>query len=45
MAFRMDWTIHFHANRFGYTVTFQPVGEVGDAVGATTQMGVFSDAR
>ena len=29
------------AERFGYTVAFQPVGEVDDAVGAATQMGVF----
>ncbi len=27
--------------RFGYTLTFQPVGEEDETVGAATQMGVF----
>jgi 3' terminal RNA ribose 2'-O-methyltransferase Hen1 len=30
------------AQRFGYTVTFRPVGEVDTEVGSPTQMGVFS---
>ena len=46
---RFEWTrAEFQAwatgvaERFGYTVSFQPVGEVDDAVGAATQMGVFT---
>ncbi|HWA96379.1 MAG TPA: 3' terminal RNA ribose 2'-O-methyltransferase Hen1 [Terracidiphilus sp.] len=30
------------AERFGYTVRFQPVGPMDDALGTPTQMGVFS---
>jgi 3' terminal RNA ribose 2'-O-methyltransferase Hen1 len=46
---RFEWTReHFQswagevAQRFGYTVTFRPVGEVDTEVGSPTQMGVFS---
>jgi 3' terminal RNA ribose 2'-O-methyltransferase Hen1 len=45
---RFEWTrAEFQAwatgvaERFGYAVSFLPVGEVDDAVGAATQMGVF----
>lgn len=30
------------ANRFGYTVRIQPVGPLDEAVGAPTQMGIFT---
>ena len=46
---RFEWTraqfetwANTVAERFGYTVTFKPIGTWDDEVGAPTQMGVFS---
>ena len=46
---RFEWTRaqfenwgHAVAERFGYTVTFKPIGNWDDEVGAPTQMGVFT---
>ena len=46
---RFEWTraqfetwAHAVAERFGYTVTFKPIGTWDDEVGAPTQMGVFT---
>lgn len=36
-----DWC-HQVANRNGYSVRFEPIGEVDEAVGPPTQMGIFS---
>ena len=33
------------AERLGFTVTFQPIGEEDTAMGAATQMGVFTCDR
>src|SRR5262249_27566905 len=38
-----DWAESL-AGRFGYTVRFQPVGPVDEAVGSPTQMAMFRDA-
>jgi len=46
---RFEWTrVEFQswaqvvAERFGYTVQFQPIGPVDEQVGPPTQMGVFT---
>ncbi|MDE0087324.1 MAG: 3' terminal RNA ribose 2'-O-methyltransferase Hen1, partial [Candidatus Poribacteria bacterium] len=33
------------SNRFGYTVVFHPIGEIGENVGSPTQMAVFTQER